>query len=89
MWAMMADAEIKAITSGELITAEHKNKPPFDFSPFATCWFGTNHMPHTRDFSDALFRRALILTFNRVFAEHERDPKLKEKLIAELEGIKG
>ena len=48
--AVMADAELKAITSGELTTAEHKNKDPFDFQPFSTCWFGTNHMPHTRDF---------------------------------------
>jgi putative DNA primase/helicase len=85
--AMMADAEIKAITSGELITAEHKNKPPFDFSPFATCWFGTNHMPHTRDFSDGLFRRALILTFNRTFASHEKDTNLGAALQAEITGI--
>jgi putative DNA primase/helicase len=83
----MADAEIKAITSGELITAEHKNKDPFDFSPFATCWFGTNHMPHTRDFSDGLFRRALILTFNRTFASHEKDTNLGATLQAEITGI--
>jgi putative DNA primase/helicase len=83
----IADAELKGIVSGELTTAEHKLKPPFDFHPFATCWFGTNHMPHTRDFSQALFRRALILTFNRVFAEHEQDKHLKDKLKAELPGI--
>jgi putative DNA primase/helicase len=83
----MADAQLKSIVSGELTTAEHKHKPPFDFQPYATCWFATNHMPHTRDFSDALFRRALIIPFNRVFAEHEQDKRLKEKLVAELPGI--
>jgi putative DNA primase/helicase len=85
--AEIADAQLKAIVSGELTTAEHKHQPPFDFEPFVTCWFGTNHMPHTRDFSDALFRRAIIIPFNRVFAEHEQDKKLKEKLKAELPGI--
>lgn len=85
--AEIADAELKAIVSGELTTAEHKLKPPFDFHPFCTCWFGTNHLPHTRDFSQALFRRAIVLQFNRVFAEHEQDKRLKDTLLSELPGI--
>lgn len=85
--AEIADAQLKSIVSGELTTAEHKMKPPFDFRPFATCWFGTNHMPHTRDFSDALFRRTIVLTFNRKFYGKQRDPHLKDKLVQELPGI--
>ena len=46
-----------------------------------------NHMPHTRDFSNATFRRAVILPFNRIFATHEQDPVLADKLKAELPGI--
>jgi putative DNA primase/helicase len=84
---VIADAELKAITSGEPATVEHKFKDPFMLRPFATCWFGTNHMPHTRDFSEALFRRATILQFNRVFAKSEQDPHLKDKLQSELQGI--
>lgn len=84
----IADAELKAITSGELTTAEHKGKDPFDFCPFCTCWFGTNHMPHTRDFSDALFRRALVIPFNRIFrAGIDANPHLKTELLEELPGI--
>ena len=85
--AEIADAQLKSIVSGELTTAEHKMRPPFDFRPFATCWFGTNHMPHTRDFSDALFRRAVVLTFNRKFSGDQCDPHLKDKLAEELQGI--
>ena len=85
--AEIHDAQLKAIVSGEITTAEHKHKPPFDFQPFATCWFGSNHMPHTRDFSDALFRRAVILPFNRIFSESEQDKDLKYKLKSELPGI--
>ena len=85
--AEIADAALKAIVSGELTTAEHKHKPPFDFHPFAKCWFATNHMPHSRDFSDALFRRALVLQFNQTFSGKECDPRLDEALRAELPGI--
>ncbi len=85
--AEIADAQLKAIASAELITAEHKLKPPFSFRPYSTCWFGTNHLPHTRDFSQALFRRAIVVTFNRVFSDQEQDHRLIEKLAAELPGV--
>ena len=84
---VIADAELKGITSGEPSTVENKHRDPFVLRPFSTCWFGTNHMPHTRDFSDALFRRAVILQFNRTFAKEEQDPQLKDKLLTELPGI--
>jgi len=86
---VIADAALKGIVSGEPTTVEHKHKDPFVMRPFSTCWFGTNHMPHTRDFSDALFRRALVVSFNNTF-KHELgncDPMLKEKLLDELPGI--
>ena len=85
--AEIADAALKAIVSGERTTAEHKHKNPFDFHPFSTCWFGTNHMPHCRDFSDAIFRRAIILSFNRKFEGANRDVHLRQKLNMEMPGI--
>ena len=84
---VIADAELKGIVSGENSTVEHKFQDPFDMHPFATCWFGTNHMPHTRDFSDALFRRAMIFSFNRVFTDADKDAHLKDTLKSELPGI--
>jgi len=81
------DATLKAIVSGELITAEHKHKPPFEFRPHCTCWFGTNHLPKTKDLSEAFFRRAIVIKFNRTFAEDEQDFQLKNKLKQELPGI--
>lgn len=83
----IADAELKAITSGEFITADHKNQPPFNFKPYCTCWFGTNHMPRTKDFSDALYRRAIVVTFNRKFEGQAADVNLKKTLLSELPGI--
>jgi putative DNA primase/helicase len=85
--AEIADAALKAIVSGERTTVEQKSKNPFDIHPYATCWFATNHMPRTRDFSSALFRRAIILKFNHVFQEHEQDRHLVDKLKEERSGI--
>ncbi|MGB4059057.1 MAG: phage/plasmid primase, P4 family [Burkholderiaceae bacterium] len=83
------DGVLKQIVSGELITAEHKNQPPFDFRPYCTLWVGTNHLPSTKDASDALYRRFLVLRFNNQFPEGDsrRDPNLKAKLMKELPGI--
>lgn len=87
--AVIDDAALKGITSGETTTVEQKFKDPFQITPFATCWFGTNHMPHTRDFTDGLFRRAVILKFDAVFKPElgNCDPFLLDKLKAELSGI--
>lgn len=86
---VIADAALKGIVSGEPTTVEYKHKDPFMMRPFSTCWFGTNHMPHTRDFSDALFRRALVVSFNNTFKPElgNCDPNLKDKLLDELPGI--
>ena len=76
--AVIEDASLKAIVSGESMNVSKKHEAPFDMEPFCTCWFGTNHMPHTRDFTSAMFRRATILKFNRQFtAGIDADPKLK------------
>ena len=83
----IADAQLKSLVSGEMTTAEHKHKDPFEFIPHATHWFGTNHLPHTRDFSEAFFRRAILLTFNNIFSGSNRDVNLSKTLVSELPGI--
>ena len=65
-----ADAELKSITSGEPVTVEHKYQHPFNMRPYSACWFGTNHRPATNEFSEALFRRAVLVTFNCIFFYH-------------------
>ena len=83
------DEALKGIVSGESSTVEHKFKDPFDMTPFSTCWFGTNHLPHTRDFSTGLFRRAVIVEFNNTFSYElgNCDVHLNDKLNLELSGI--
>ncbi|MEY2340598.1 phage/plasmid primase, P4 family [Acidithiobacillus sp. IBUN Pt1247-S3] len=83
----LPDGAIKAIISGEACTVEHKHKNPFLMTPRVKIWIGTNHMPGTRDFSPALFRRFLILKFQNVFNDKTKDTRLSEKLRAEISGI--
>ena len=80
-------AELKALVSGETMTVDRKFEHPFEMTPFATFFWATNHMPHPSDYSDAIFRRAGILTFNRTFQLHERDTQLIGKLRQEMPGI--
>jgi P4 family phage/plasmid primase-like protien len=78
---------LKALTSGESMTAERKHRDPFTFTPIATQWMGTNHFPQVSDLSGGFVRRAAVLTFNQHFVEGQRDVHLAEKLKAELPGI--
>lgn len=85
--AVIADAKLKSITSGESMTAEHKFGHPFDFKPYSTLIFSANHLPHTKDCSPAFFRRVEILTFNVSFTGDECDTTLKDELPKELSGV--
>jgi len=44
-------------------------------------------MPHCRDFSDAIFRRVIILSFNKKFDGTNKDVHLRQKLQKEMPGI--
>lgn len=92
---VLPDDVVKAIVSGDAMTAENKGRDPFTFRPFATMWFGTNYMPFTKDFSRALFDRSIVLTMNRRFDRTDSGSAgtapatrgLDKLLIQELPGI--
>lgn len=77
----------KAITGEDVITAEQKNKPVFEFRPTVKLCFSTNNLPHTKDTSYGFIRRLSILHFKNTVKEEYRDGDLKEKLKKEEQGI--
>lgn len=88
MGQTLPDEEIKKLVSGDTITGELKGKNHFEFRPYATLWFATNNLPHSRDVSPATIqKRCILLTFNQSFNGESRDLRLKEKLKEELPGI--
>lgn len=81
------DGKIKPIISGDKITVEQKFKNAYHTHMVAKLWVAANDLPDTKDTSHGLFRRIMILTFNRIFKEDEQDHQLTEKLLLELPGI--
>jgi len=77
----------KAIVSGDSISAEHKHKPAYDFTPVCKLIFGCNRLPRVRDHSHAFYRRLTIMPFDRTFEGENADLHLGKKLIGELDGV--
>lgn len=82
-----AGETFKAVISGDDVTAARKHRDPFSFRPRAAHVFACNALPGTRDQSGGFWRRQLVLTFPRTFAEHEQDRELGAKLASEIPAI--
>jgi len=57
----------KAITGGDVITAEYKYRDSFECIPFARLVFSANHLPRSSDGSPAFFDRWVVIPFRRSF----------------------
>lgn len=78
----------KAIIAGDRIMGRAIREAPREVVPRAGHLFAANTLPGVDDTSSAFWERLLVVTFNRTFAEHERDKTLKERIIAtELAGV--
>jgi putative DNA primase/helicase len=82
--AINKSSNFKMIVSGDRLTAERKNKNPFEFTPFAKMIFSANEIPKSSDVTDGFFRRWIIIPFPNKFEGKKRDTKLIEKLITPL-----
>lgn len=86
-----AEGLLKQYVSGGLITAERKNKDPFEFRPSAKLTFATNVLPRFRDTSNGLARRLMLIPFRTIFPDHQQDKRLVDPLwwkeSGELPGI--
>ncbi|MCG7548560.1 phage/plasmid primase, P4 family [Pseudoalteromonas sp. Of7M-16] len=77
---------IKALTGGDPITYDVKFKDAQTTVFNTRLALSTNNMPEFIDASGALVNRLMVFPFWISFAGKE-DPKLREKLLAEIEGI--
>ena len=74
---------VKAMISGDTVTARHIRQAPFQFKPKAAHLFSANSLPSVRDMSPGFWRRWMVFPFKRCFAEHEQDRTLAKRVIAE------
>jgi putative DNA primase/helicase len=81
------EAQVKALTGGDRITACFKYKEPFEFNPTFKIFFSTNHKPEIVGTDEGIWRRVRTIPFKHYFDKGEADLYLDEKLAAEHSGI--
>jgi putative DNA primase/helicase len=84
----LAEAKIKQLTGGDRIAARFLNAEFFEFPPQFKLWLATNKLPEVKGTDDGIWRRFRVIPFNVTIPEAERDQGLREKLKAELPGIR-
>lgn len=73
----------KALVTGESIDARRLYENSVSYHNFAKLIFATNNFPKFGGLDYSTRRRIVIIPFNRIFAEHERDYGLLDKLLGE------
>jgi putative DNA primase/helicase len=81
------EGRIKAVVTGDTITARHLFKGSFDFQSVAKMWISTNHVPSIKSTDNGIWRRIRLLPFSETISGDEIDRSLAQKLLAELPGI--
>lgn len=79
---ILATEAVKALVSGDVITAREIREAPFRFKPEAGHIFSTNSLPAVRDTSRGFWRRWIVLTFSREFQPHEQIRDLDRQVLA-------
>jgi putative DNA primase/helicase len=82
------EARLKRITQGAgIIRACKKYEDWFEFPESHTLWVDANHKPVVRGQDPAIWNRLTLIPFEVSIPKNEQDPKLREKLLNEAEGI--
>lgn len=81
------EAVLKEYTAGDNMTFEYKHKSAFSAKPTAKLMIATNELPAFSDKTDGVWRRILLMPFERNFTEDQQNKNLAEELKEELPGI--
>ena len=87
--SLLSTGKLKALISGDSLTADEKYKKAFQLVNRAKFYFSANQLPKVNDDTIAFYRRLVIINFPRTFNEANADPHLFEELTQpeELSGI--
>lgn len=81
------ETRLKTLTGSDPVTARFMRGDFFTYVPQFTLVVSGNHKPGLRNVDTAMRERLALVPFTRSFVGENRDPLLKEKLIAEGPGI--
>jgi putative DNA primase/helicase len=83
----LAESKVKQLTGRDTVTARYLFGEPFNFTPEFKLWLSTNNKPVIQGTDDAIWDRIRLIPFTQRFDGARQDPKLPEKLRAELAGV--
>jgi len=81
------EAQMKALTGGESIRANHMHQDHFQFEPTHKLFMASNHKPVTDEFTTAFWSRIRLIDFTVTIPPDQQDKDLPQKLQAEAPGI--
>ena len=79
--------QAKALTGGDMIRARRLFQAGYDFKPTHMFALQTNHKPRVSGTDEGIWRRLRLIPFTVTIPANKRDPRLADKLNAELPGI--
>jgi putative DNA primase/helicase len=85
----LAEARVKTLTGGDTMRARYMRQDFFEFAPTHKLVIVGNHRPVIRNTDEAIRRRLILIPFEAVIPDDAKDPRLSEKLAAELSSILG
>jgi putative DNA primase/helicase len=81
-------AMFKQLASGEPVEARLPYKEPFILEQYAKLMFNTNELPKSVEYTDAFYRRFILIEFDQTISKNEQDKSLHSKIIQnELPGV--
>jgi putative DNA primase/helicase len=83
----LAEALMKQLTGGDRVRARRMREDFWEFEPSHKIFLAANHKPGVRGTDHAVWRRIKLVPFTVTIPEAEKDPRLPEKLKAELPGV--
>jgi putative DNA primase/helicase len=83
----LAEALIKQLTGGDIVTVRRLYEEEFEYRPEGKIWYATNHKPEIRGTDEAIWRRVRLLPFIVTIPEEKRDTHILDKLLQEKAGI--
>ncbi|MDP8951251.1 MAG: phage/plasmid primase, P4 family, partial [Actinomycetota bacterium] len=83
----LAESKVKQLTGRDTVTARFLFGENFDFKPEFKLWLSTNNKPVIQGTDDAIWDRIRLIPFKQRFEGRRADPKLPDKLRAELAGV--
>jgi len=79
--AALAEALVKMLSGGDVISAREMYGRRFNFAPTHKLLIVSNHRPKVRGTDHALWRRLRVVPFGAVIPTSEQDPELRRKLL--------